>query len=504
MAVFDELRRHWKTLLLGLAMYAVGVASYSFLGTLTLDSVIDEFGVSVGEVSAVLGIVQILRVPLLMISGTLIDVIGPIFLVCSGLGGLGCLCLLMGSSFSSTIDHYYALRIATFLIGPLTDQPAHICLQSSYFAAAQPIAVSIINAGYSIAGASLSMPIALIVSAYGWRSAWLVVGAVGVVFSVLGALTLRPGPLPVGSRAAAVDPSQQKEQAKEQAQLSLPSVQRAAPPAALADSEQQAQPVLAGGIHLTEALIQPAFWALLLAAFCTLYWEGTMTNHLLLMMRLDGGKSLTQASALYSLEYAFAICGKVSCGALVKVAPRRLLFLFAPVAFWCAHLLLLEPAPLPSPTPSGFASTLHDAPAFAPAFALPSHLRWLGVDALRVTRSSARLGVFVCVYGLGFGLTHSLINVQPAHLFGRVRLPYFQTLVFATTVLGSSAGQIVSGRMYDVAHSYALPLMLTFCVSALNVLACQVVGCAPSAEEREQISRARAWASHRRKIGSLL
>ena len=173
-----------------------------------------------------------------------------------------------------------------------------------------------------------------------------------------------------------------------------------------------------------------------------------------MLLTLDSGLSLTHASGIYSFQYLFAICGKISAGLLVQLVPRRLLFAAPPFFFCFSHLILLELAE---------GVDVRD---------------WRAVVAsVAVTRSAPRLVAFAIVYGSSFGLTHSLLTVQPVHLFGRVHLPYFQTLLMAFYVIGVSAGQAGSGWLYDASgERYGPPLLITFAVSAANFVFCQVLG----------------------------
>lgn len=437
--VRHECSRYWPITATSLAMYMVAAGTFSFMGTLTQSAVQHEFMVSVGDFSAVLGLVQMLRLPFMLLSGPIIDCLSPGVAVCIAQALMAILSFLMGSGFVTSICQYYLLRSALFTVSPLGDIPAHVCVQSSYFDAAQPLVIGIINAGYSLAGSWMPVTLALLVGACGWRSAWVVSGVLGVALTALGAVMVRrPGPLPVGT-AVSRDPMSTKPLA---------------------------------GLRMGEAVRTRAFWALLISLACTLYWEGTITNHLLLVLQLDAHKSLSEASAYYSLQYAFAIVGKVSSGALMRLVPRRLFFLLGPLVFCLVHVLLLEP------TTGASNAVLALPPALSHALAA------VGASSIRVTTSSTRFRAFAVLYGLSFGLTHSMLTIQPAHLFGRVHLPYLQTIAKAVDVAGVSLGQIGSGWLYDATGSYAGPLLLTFGVSALNVVSCSVLACAPGVEER--------------------
>jgi len=157
----------------------------------------------------------------------------------------------------------------------------------------------------------------------------------------------------------------------------------------------------------------------------------------------------------------------------MKMCPRRLIFVLAPLTFCATHLLLLEP----------FATTATATTASADVVAL---LRGLLTGGVRVTRSKPRILAFAVLYGMSFGMTHTILTVQPAYLFGRVHLPYIQSLAKATDVTGISLGQIGSGWLFDVTGTYAASLLLTFAVSGVNVLSCQVVAGAAGADEQQR------------------
>lgn len=170
------------------------------------------------------------------------------------------------------------------------------------------------------------------------------------------------------------------------------------------------------------------------------------------------------------LQYSMAICGKVSAGLLVPLTPRWMLFTLPPLLFCASHLILLEladGAPHPGGHPGG-GTSLGNEP-------FSSGRPWW--PDLAITRSTPRLYIFACVYGLSFGLTHSLLTMQPVYLFGRLRLAYFQNLAAATSIVGIAIGQASTGYLYDASGGrYGPALLVTFVVSAINAAVCIVIG----------------------------
>ena len=546
--IMPDERMYIPRLLLSLACYVVA-AGTQFAGTVTLDQVRREFGVTVGEVSAVVGTLTLLRPLMLVAAGPAIDILGPTVVICSTLVLLGGFCIAMYTDFVQSIWAYYVLRGFAFAANAFADQPTHICLMGSYFREWLPAAASTINAGYSIAGATFPVTLAPVAAAFGWRAAWLCVGVLCVALALVGWLLLKPGPLPIGSK-----PGEPMQEQRGGTRTGHSAAASAVPP----PPQPPPTVTLATGMPLASALRTLTFWSLLLAAFCVMFWEGTITNHLILMLTLDAGLSLTRASALYSLQYVCAICGKLSVGLLVRIAPRRMLFALPPLVFCLSHLLLFEPPggwlrcewqllltwpwtemmgahtadaaeavangpqkalhagwarnfAITTSTPRLLAfaatckSTLHRDTAsracahsyiprsrFASLSRRLSFFRSLGLlpPLLLSTSPPLALAAAMCTYGgadgLSFGLTHSLLTVQPAHLFGRRHLPYFQTILMATYVVGVSAGQVASGWAYDAGgEAYGPALMLTFAVSAANVIFCHLVGGARGWEDDE-------------------
>jgi hypothetical protein len=331
--IMPDERQYIPRLLLSLACYVVA-AGTQFAGTVTLDQVRREFGVTVGEVSAVVGTLTLLRPLMLVAAGPAIDILGPTVVICSTLVLLGGFCIAMYTDFVQSIWAYYVLRGFAFAANAFADQPTHICLMGSYFREWLPAAASTINAGYSIAGATFPVTLAPVAAAFGWRAAWLCVGVLCVALALVGWLLLKPGPLPIGSKPG--EPMQEQRGGTRTGHSAAASA--VSPP-----PQPPPTVTLATGMPLASALRTLTFWSLLLAAFCVMFWEGTITNHLILMLTLDAGLSLTRASALYSLQYVCAICGKLSVGLLVRIAPRRMLFALPPLVFCLSHLLLFEP-----------------------------------------------------------------------------------------------------------------------------------------------------------------
>ena len=250
-ATMTEIWRYGPYLATSLICYVASAGAHSFIGNLTLEAVRREFHVSVGEVSAFLGGLSLLRPLLLCLSGPTIDLAGPSATICISLAVLGALCIAM-SQTATTISHYYFFRGVIYLFSPFSDQPAHICMMSTYFQQYLPFAASTINSGYSMAGATFPLALAPLVGAFGWRSGWLCVGVLCLVLALAGWFILKPGPLAVGSR-----------------------------PAAGGGDSGAAPGEVAEGIRFNEAVRGLPFWALMCSAICVMYWEGTVTNHLI-------------------------------------------------------------------------------------------------------------------------------------------------------------------------------------------------------------------------------
>ena len=155
---------------------------------------------------------------------------------------------------------------------------------------------------------------------------------------------------------------------------------------------------------------------------------------------------------------------------------HRLLFLPAPFVFCLSHFLILEPtsswgaalacaagAALCTPAPLDATTAIGAAPAFTRAF--------------RTVQSAQRFRLFAMVYGLFFGLLHSMLVCQPAILYGRRALPTIQSLFWVSTIIGTIFGQIAVGWAHDAYGSYSAALVtVTLGASALCFVASSYLG----------------------------
>lgn len=150
----------------------------------------------------------------------------------------------------------------------------------------------------------------------------------------------------------------------------------------------------------------------------------------------------------------------------------RLLFFPAPLVFCLSHFLILEPTSSWSAALACVAEAAQCSPSPLATSAAPAF-----THAFRTVASPRRFVLFALLYGLFFGLLHSLLVCQPAILYGRRALPTIQSLFWVSTITGVIFGQVAVGWAYDAYGSYSAALLtITLGASALCFVACQVLG----------------------------
>ncbi|SRR5579875_2546694 len=213
----------------------------------------------------------------------------------------------------------------------------------------------------------------------------------------------------------------------------------AAPDAQVAETAPPAE-----GLELGEALRTRSFWLLSLAYFIYAFVAGSMVVHVIVHLIGIGYKPSSAALAM-SVIFLCACVGKIAFGVLAdKVGGRT--------------ALLID-------------------------FTLES----LGILLILGARSPALLLGFAVLFGLTFEAQLALCPLVTVESLGLKSFGAISGAEFLFVTTGAAIGPAVSGRIFDVSHSYQEAFVLFIAMLIVGGLAS--MGCIPLASEQARIQR---------------
>ncbi len=223
--VIAEWRKSWRSVGAAAVGSSTGLILFSFIVSVFVRPQTEDLGWTRGE--AALSSFSTLTAGLLApLVGKLSDVWGvrPVVL----LGGIGYAAAVFGLSLQNGyLPLYYGLMFLLVFLGLGTSSITWARVVSTEFRQSRGLALSVALSFVTVTAALMPVALVMVMGQAGWRGAWVLVGCVGLVGSLLGLLMLPKGAGRVQRRDAAM-------QARE------PSV------------------------GLGEAVRQPAFWCLVL------------------------------------------------------------------------------------------------------------------------------------------------------------------------------------------------------------------------------------------------
>jgi MFS family permease len=264
------------------------------------------------------------------------------------------------------------------------------------FRARLGLALGIAGSGIGV-GIFLIVPFCqLLIDAYGWRSAFRVLGVLAAAWIIPATWLAIREPAPGAAGELPMPPGELPE----------------APPAPAAD------PPASGARDLTlgAALLTGPFWLIAGAKFL-----GNICSQMLLVHQaaylVDQGITPIVAASVISVVGASSIVGKTGGGWLSDLVEREVVYVLGKIAMVLSIVMLGLVAIAPSP--------------------------WSAYG-------------YAILLGLGYSVTASLI---PAMVSDRFRGPHFGAIFGASQVgsaIGSALGAWVAGRIFDATGSYRL------------------------------------------------
>lgn len=240
----------------------------------------ETFGATPAEVSRTTAITFGISGLLAPFVGAAIDRFGVVRVIRAGL-------LVLGVTFiaypaARSLQDLYLLHAALAVGLILSGLMPNVVLLSRWFRERRGMAVGVLVAGSSLAGATLPIAISPLVNdpAYGWRAGMGVLAVAFWLLAVLPAfLVLRE--VPVAERGAGTRASQ-----------------------------------AADGVTFAEALRTRTLWCLAVGSACLWFASQALTSQITIYFEQEAGLTPQRATALYSTIFACSVAGKFLFGAL--------------------------------------------------------------------------------------------------------------------------------------------------------------------------------------------
>jgi MFS family permease len=181
-------------------------------------------------------------------------------------------------------------------------------------------------------------------------------------------------------------------------------------------------------IPLSEAFWTRQFWLVNLLAFCDLFLINVVAVHIVIHA-MDLNIPPAQAASVLSLAAGIAIPGRILMGAVGDRIGNR--------------------------------------PAMLICFAMSI----VAFSILLLAKNLGLLYLFAVLYGLGLWATASLLSPLVAELFGlRFHATLYSWTVF-TSCIGSAAGPVLAGALFDTRGNYRLAFFLCLVFSGIGLAA---------------------------------
>jgi len=363
----------------------------------------EAFGATPAEVSRTTAITFGISGLLAPFVGAAIDRFGVVRVIRTGLLVLGV--TFIAYPMARSLQDLYLLHavIAVGLI--LSGLMPNVVLLSRWFRERRGMAVGVLVAGSSLAGATLPVAISPLVNdpAYGWRLGF---GVLAVAFWLLAVL---PAFL----------------------------VLREAPATDRATNAQASQAV--DGVTFAEALRSRTLWCLAIGSACLWFAIQAMTSQITIYFEQEAGLAPQRATALYSTILACSVAGKFLFGAVSDRFRKQPVMVVTSLTLLAGCLLLFT---------SG---------ANGPGL------------QLGLARSPVQLTAFAVIFGLGFGGSFTLIQLVAVESFGQLALGRILGVVTFVDTMGGAAGTLLAGQIRTATGDYFVTFALVVLVAVIAV-----------------------------------
>lgn len=263
------------------------------------------------------------------------------------------------------------------------------------------LALAILSVGAGFGGLICAPTAAFLITRYGWRMAFVVMGIFIWCLVIPLAFVIRERPEDMGLMPEGDDPEE-----------TLPSGS-----AIDGDSADRAAPA-AGDYTLKEALSSSAFWFMALAFFFQGVSHSTVTVHTIPALT-DVGIPVKQAAYSIGLLTLVSIIGRLAFGYLGDHLNKRYLFMVSYTLMGGGLLVLMN------------------------------------------AKTMTMVWLFIFLFGVGFGGNIPLMPAIRAEYFGRKALGKIQGVMDPVMMLAGATGPIFAGYIFDTTGSYRIAFMVT-------------------------------------------
>jgi MFS family permease len=296
------------------------------------------------------------------------------------------------------------------------------------------LALGILSVGAGIGGLVCAPAAAYLITNFGWRAAFVVLGIVMWVVALPLALLIRSSPdekgmLPYGSSISANNAEQKSAASTDKsAILADTSAVSADTSFILADTEEPAPHMPNDDYTLKEALSSSSFWLLCTAFFFQGVAHSVVTVHTVPALT-DAGIPVEKAALSIGILTAVSIIGRLGCGYFGDIIAKRYLFMVAYGLMGSGLLVLMD---------------AHTMPVVYTALTL---------------------------FGIGFGGMVPLMPGIRVEYFGRKALGKIQGFMSPVVMLSGAAGPILAGYLFDTTGSYRTSFLCTGFLTFLAMVA---------------------------------
>jgi predicted MFS family arabinose efflux permease len=306
---WDEFRRHWRVLLVALLgmMTSVGTIPVYALGAF-VRPLGAEFGWSRGAVQYALTAYFIGAIVASALCGWLLRRFSIRSVAIGSLCGAAVGFALL-SQLQSSVWTLYAGMVALLILGAGTTTATWTFATNCCFVVNRGLALAIVLCGTGLCGMLAPIYVTALNEAFGWRAAFVGLGAPSLLLTLPAVMLLLPREL--------------------------------APPVARAESSADVRRLASNGVDLSEALRSWRLWVMSIALMLVVVGIfGLVPNMVPILM--DAGRTAQQAAALAGIIGVALVVSRLTSGYLIDRfwAPGVAAVLLSAPAFACAILLL--------------------------------------------------------------------------------------------------------------------------------------------------------------------
>jgi MFS family permease len=274
---------------------------------------------------------------------------------------------------------------------------------SKWFRRRLSLALALLSVGAGFGGFICAPAAAILITHFGWRSAFVVLGVAIWLVAIPLALVVKDSPEEMGLR-----PDGDTRGGAGRGSIAPASELGEAPPITSSSEDYT----------LKQAFMSSTFWFLALSFFFQGMAHSTVTVHTVPALT-DAGIPVEKAALSIGMLTLVSIIGRMTFGFLGDYITKRYLFMIA-YSFMGAGLLVLMNA-----------------------------------------RTMVMVYLFIFLFGVGFGGNIPLMPAIRAEYFGRAALGKIQGFMNPVLMIAGAVGPIFAGHIFDTTGSYRISFLVT-------------------------------------------